>query len=88
MVDERDHHRVVLEGRGRLTVSGVAEVVRFEDSEAVLRTSLGMLTVQGQELKLRCLSLEGGEVSVEGTVTALFYEEPREPGWLRRVFGG
>lgn len=88
MAQERLAHRVVMDERRKLTVSGVTEVLRFEDTGVVLRTSLGTMLVQGEDLKLRTLSLEGGEMAVEGTVSALFYEEPREPGWLRRVLGG
>ena len=42
--------------------------------------------VQGADLQLKTLSLEGGQVAVDGTVSALIYEEPRQSGW-RRFFG-
>ena len=51
----------------------------------VLQTSLGLLVVQGQQLQLKNLSLEGGQVAVEGSISALSYEEPRQSGW-RRLF--
>jgi len=79
-------HRLSLNERRELAVTGVTEVVSFEDSTVVLRTSLGMLIVQGRDLQLKTLSLEGGEVAVEGSVSALIYEEPRAGGW-RRLFG-
>ena len=79
-------HRLSLNERRELAVAGVTEVVSFEDSTVVLRTSLGMLIVQGRDLQLKTLSLEGGEVAVEGSVSALIYEEPRAGGW-RRLFG-
>ena len=68
-------------------MTGVAEVVSFDDSTVVLQTSLGTLIVQGQQLKLQTLSLEGGQVAVDGTVSALIYEEPRSGGWRQRLFG-
>lgn len=79
-------HRLCLDGRSRLTMTGVSEVVSFEDSAVVLKTALGTLVVQGKELKLKTLSLDGGQVAVDGTVSALIYEEPRT-GWARRLFG-
>ena len=39
------------------------------------------------ELQLKTLSLEGGQVAVDGSVTALIYEEPRTGGWRQRLFG-
>ena len=76
MGEEGLPHKLVLEGRKKLNVTGVTEVVRFEEGCAVLKTVRGVLVVQGEELKLRTLSLEGGEMAVEGQVSALFYEEP------------
>ena len=54
----------------------------------ILQTSLGTLIVQGRELQLKTLSLEGGQVAVDGNISALTYEEPRQSGgWRRRLFG-
>ena len=69
-------------------MTGVTEVVSFEDSAVVLQTSLGTLIVQGRELQLKTLSLEGGQVAVDGTISSLVYEEPRSGGgWRHRLFG-
>ena len=80
-------HKLILDQRKHLTVTGVTEVVSFEEDGAVLKTALGTLIIQGQQLKLKTLSLEGGQVDVSGTVTALIYEQPRTGGALRRLFG-
>ena len=80
-------HSLQLKDRRNLTMSGVTEVVSFDDLSVVLKTSLGTLTVQGQELQLKTLSLDGGQVAVEGSVTALVYEEPRSGNWRQRLFG-
>ena len=80
-------HKLTLNERNNLSVSGVSEVVSFDDTAVVMRTDLGMLTVHGQQLQLKNLSLEGGMVAVEGNVAALIYEEPRqERGFLGRFF--
>lgn len=86
MGEERMPHGLQLNEREKLTLTGVTEVVRFEDTAVVMETALGTLVVQGQELKLRTLSLEGGKVAVEGHISALVYEEPRRTGW-RRLLG-
>lgn len=81
-------HKLNLEERKKLTVSGVAEVVSFDESAVVLRTARGVLLVRGQDLHLKTLSLDGGQVAVEGMVSALIYEEPRrEGGFFTRLFG-
>ena len=81
-------HKLTLNERKALTMTGVTEVVSFDDSAVVLRTELGTLVIQGKELKLKTLSLDGGQVAVDGHVAALIYEEPRNPGGvLRKLFG-
>ena len=81
-------HKLTMNERKKLTVTGVTEVISFEEDAVVLKTGMGILTVQGRQLQLKTLSLEGGEVDVEGTVSALIYEEPRQSGGvLRRLFG-
>ena len=88
MAQEHLPHKLTLNERKQLTMTGVTEVVSFEDTAVVLRTGLGMLVVQGQGLQLKTLSAEGGQVAVEGEVSALSYEQPRESGgWLRRLLG-
>lgn len=80
-------HKLSLDGRNKLTMTGVTEVISFDDTAVILSTTLGNLTVHGQQLQLKNLSLEGGQVAVEGNVAALVYEEPRRSGGLRRLFG-
>ena len=86
MAEREVAHVLTLDGRKSLTMTGVTEVVSFDDGLVVLRTALGTLVVQGKDLQLKTLSLEGGQVAVEGEVCALIYEEPRLGGW-RRLFG-
>ncbi len=86
---EQEHlpHKLQLNERRQLTMTGVTEVVSFEETSVVLRTALGTLIVQGRELQLKTLSLEGGQVAVDGSIAALVYEEPRQGGSWRRLFG-
>ena len=87
MAQEPLPHRLTLAERKKLTVTGVTEVISFEDTQVLLQTGMGMLAVQGSQLQLKNLSLEGGQVEVEGTVSALVYEQTRQGGWLGRLFG-
>ena len=85
MPEEHLPHELQLNERKKLTMPGGTEVVSFDETAVVLQTSLGLLIVQGQQLQLKNLSLEGGQVAVEGAISALSYEEPRQGGW-RRLF--
>ena len=79
-------HKLTLNDRKQLTVSGVTEVVSFDDASVVIRTPLGTLVVMGQDLQLKTLTGEGGNVVVEGHISNLSYEEPRPTGsWLERL---
>ena len=81
-------HKLTLNERKNLTMTGVTEVVSFDEGTVLLRTGLGTLVVQGRDLQLKTLSLDGGQVAVDGCISALIYEEPRQSGGLmRRLFG-
>lgn len=81
-------HKLTLDGRKKLNVTGVSEVVSFDDISIILHTPLGTLNVQGENLQLKQLTPEGGNVAVEGQITSLNYEEARPAGsWFRRAFG-
>ena len=80
-------HKLTLNDRKGLTMTGVTEVLSFDEDSVILQTGLGTLAVHGQDLQLKNLSLEGGQVAVEGTVTALIYQETRQSqGFLSRLF--
>ena len=76
-------HNIILEGRERLSISGVEDVESFNEETITVYTSKGMLIVQGSDLHIEKLSLDGGDLSVEGEVHSLRYEEEtREKGGL------
>lgn len=74
-------HHVAMEERSSLTVSGVSDVERFDENEIVMTTSKGTLVVTGENLHIEKLSLDGGDLRVEGEIDALTYEDThRERG--------
>ena len=83
------HHQLTLDGRERLTVSGVEDVERFDETMIVMSTSAGTLVVSGENLHIGKLSLDGGELHVDGQIDALQYEEQGagRGGILSRLFG-
>ena len=83
-------HHVILEEREQLVISGVDEVESFDESTIFLTTAQGCLEIQGEELHIEKLSLDGGDLKVEGRVNALIYGEERRErgGLLSRLLGG
>ena len=84
------HHRLELEGRELLTVSGVEDVERFDESCIVMSTCVGTLIISGEDLHIGKLSLDGGELHVDGHIDAVTYEESaqqRGASLLSRLFG-
>ena len=80
-------HRLTLNERKALTMTGVTEVLSFDENAIALRTELDILQIHGSQLQLKALSQENGSMMVEGTVSALVYEEPRQGGFWRRLMG-
>jgi sporulation protein YabP len=81
-------HNCILEDRKKLSVSGVNEVGSFDEATIVAETDYGQLTVTGDNLHITKLSLEIGELCIEGNITGLNYSETiRKSGsFLSRVF--
>lgn len=81
-------HNVILEGRERLSISGVEDVDSFDEETVVVYTSKGTLSIRGSGMRIEKLSVDLGELTVEGNVTALAYEdvERRSEGFWRRLF--
>jgi len=82
-------HRLELEGRESLTVSGVEDVERFDETGIVMSTAAGTLVVTGEDLHIGKLSLDGGELHVDGKIDSLSYEDggASRGGFLGRLFG-
>lgn len=66
---------VVLENREKLSISGVLDVLSFDDQIIILETDLGLLHVKGENLKINKLSIDTSEVIVEGNIGALNYSD-------------
>lgn len=82
-------HRLELIGRERLTVSGVEEVERFDETGIIMSTSVGTLVITGEDLHIGKLSLDGGELHVDGRIDSVSYEDGGQErgGLFHRLFG-
>ena len=66
-------HRISLVNRETCAINGVSDVLSFDVSEILLETDQGMLMIKGNDLHVSRLTLEKGEVDVDGTIDSLVY---------------
>jgi sporulation protein YabP len=78
-------HSLTLEERQRLHVSGVEEVVSFDEAQVAVQTVKGLLTIRGSGLKVEALEKEAGALTITGMVSDVSYEEtgPGTGFWAR-----
>lgn len=87
-------HKLVIDNREYMEINGVVHVDSFDDEEIILETEMGLLAIRGEELHIKHLNLEQGNLSIEGLVLELAYSEEREArgmrgrgkGFLERLF--
>ena len=83
----RINHNVIIEDRKKFTLTGVKDVLSFEQDNIVLETSLGKLSVKGSLLKIVSFENQGGDLSGEGNIYALIYsDEEKSEGFFSRIF--
>ena len=64
-------HACRLENRNAASLTGVREVVSFDENQVVMDTDMGLLTIKGKDLHVSRLTVEKGELEVEGQVDSL-----------------
>lgn len=81
---------LILENRNKLTISGVLDVLSFDDQIVIVETELGLLTVKGDNLRINKLNIDTSEVIVEGEVVSLTYNQKdngkKGEGLLGKIF--
>ena len=80
---------LILENREKLSVSGVLDLLSFDDQVVIMDTELGMLTVKGDNLRINKLSIDTSEVIVEGNIYNMAYSEEHgynKSGFLSKIF--
>ena len=80
---------IILENREKLLVSGVIDILTFDEEEITLDTHLGILCVKGSDLKVEKLSLDTGEIVAKGNFDHFCYQRdssPKREGFLKSIF--
>jgi sporulation protein YabP len=84
-------HKITLNNRGTGVVTGVNTVISFDPNEILLETEQGVLLIKGTELNVTKLTLDKGEVEIDGRVDSFTYSDMKpglkdENGLLNRLF--
>jgi len=82
-------HSIVIDEKQRVVINGVEDVDSFDENNVVLLTNLGMLSLTGADLHMSRLSLEDGQMIIEGDIIGLAYSDMdtrHQGGWLGRLF--
>jgi len=87
----QNQHRLIIQNRESMDVTGVLHVDSFDDEEVILETEQGILAIRGEELHIKQLNLEKGELAIEGLILELAYSDDkrfrdRGKGLFERLF--
>lgn len=83
----RSNHNIIIEDRKKLTLSGVKDVISFDDETLLLETVLGRLTVKGAGLHIVNFDTASGDLFAEGKIFAAVYtSDEKNGGFFSRVF--
>ena len=80
-------HDVAIKGRNHIDITGVREVLSFDDLSVSMVTVGGDMTVEGTDLKIGVLDTERGVVAIDGKINAVFYDEGEASGEKKGIFG-
>ena len=83
-----DEHKILMENRGQLSLTGIKKVQSFSPKEIVLDTIQGILSIKGEGLGIKHLDLQGGIVEIQGSVDSLVYsrDSSSRQNLLGRIF--
>ncbi len=68
-------HKIIISNRKSGVLNGVIDVLSFDVGEILLETELGMLMIKGADLHVKRLTLEKGEIDIEGRIDSLTYSD-------------
>lgn len=82
-------HNILMSERKTVSISGVSDVINFDENSVVLATKCGSMEIEGTELHVVTLNVGNGEIKVEGTINGIFYyneNEKTKTGFFGRMF--
>ncbi len=85
--EKNNDHDITIKGRKQLDITGVKQVDSFDNEEFLLETVMGYLSIKGQNLHMKNLNVEQGNVSIEGKIYDLIYVDQNQQGKSKGLFG-
>lgn len=84
-----ESHRISLLDRAQLQISGVSEVISFDEDAVLLRTVCGTMKIEGSAMHVSALNIDRGELTLDGRVDGISYEGDgsQKSGFWGRLFG-
>ena len=79
---------IILENREKISISGVLDILTFDEEEILLETEDGMLSIKGSDIKVEKLSIDTGEVLAKGNIDSMVYKDEavRKGGFFKNMF--
>lgn len=66
---------IILENRNKLHLSGVLDVLNFDEEIVTVETELGILIIKGSDLRLNKFNLENAELNIDGEIISMVYDD-------------
>lgn len=82
-------HKIVVDNRKKINLTGVTQVHTFNEEQINLSTIMGSLIIRGKELKVNKLSVETGEVSIDGEIISISYiskNQNENESFIKKLF--
>lgn len=85
-----EENNIMIENREKMTISGVTDVLSFDDQVIIVETNLGLLTIKGENLKINKLNIDTSDFSLAGRVSGISYSDGpldiKSGGLLGKIF--
>lgn len=85
-----EENNIIIENREKMTISGVTDILSFDDQIIIVETNLGLLTIKGENLKINKLNIDTNEFSLNGKIISAAYSEGisegRQSSFLGKIF--
>lgn len=79
-------HHMMIRDRKSLEITGVKKLESLNSEEFVLETSLGYMTISGQDLEMMNLNIDKGDIVISGYVTKIEYYDHHEESFTNKGF--
>ena len=85
-----EENNIVIENREKMSISGVTDVLSFDDQVIIVETNLGLLTVKGENLRINKLNIDTSDFSLNGNISSVSYSDgtfdSKQNSFLGKIF--